>query len=149
MYTIWDKKISLSQVSKVTGPTKNDHARTIINSNSCKFLSRSKYFYGLGWPRECQLTLGNALISNATLRQMLPIALLLLTMNARVLGKGPQLLLANGGRSEIKQLLFAMYITSGWLIGELRRLVSELGRACVTRELRVYAGKNKVMRCSR
>ena len=71
-------------------------------------------------------------------------------MNVRVLGKGLELLSANGGRFEINQLLFA---DDTALVADsedsLCRLVSEFGRVCERRKLRVNVGKSKVMRCSR
>ena len=57
---------------------------------------------------------------------------------------------ANGGRFEIDQLLFA---DDTALVADseekLCRLVSEFGRVCERRKLRVNVGKSKVMRCSR
>ena len=55
-----------------------------------------------------------------------------------------------GGRFEIKQLLFA-YNTALVADSEekLLRLVSEFGRVCERRTLRVTVCKSKVMRCSR
>ena len=71
-------------------------------------------------------------------------------MNVRVLGKGLELLSANGGRFEINQLLFAddtaLVSDSEYKLG---RLVSEFGRVCERRKLRVNVGKSNVMRCSR
>ena len=71
-------------------------------------------------------------------------------VNVRVLGKGLELLSANGGRFEINQLLFAddtaLVADSG---EKLCTFVSEFGRACERRKLRVSVGKSKVMRCSR
>ena len=71
-------------------------------------------------------------------------------VNVRVLGKGLELLSANGGRFEINQLLFA---DDTALVADseekLCRLVSEFGRVCERRKLRVNVGKSKVMRCSR
>ena len=71
-------------------------------------------------------------------------------VNVRVLGKGLKLLSANGGRFEINQLLFA---DDTALVADseekLSRLVSEFGRVCERRKLRVNVGKSKVMRCSR
>ena len=71
-------------------------------------------------------------------------------VNVRVLGKGLELLSANGGRFEINQLLFA---DDTALVADseekLCRLVSEFGRVCERRKLGVDVGKNKVMRCSR
>ena len=66
------------------------------------------------------------------------------------LGKELELLSANGGRFEINQLLFA---DDTALVADseekLCRLVSEFGRVCERRKLRVNVGKRKVMRCSR
>ena len=71
-------------------------------------------------------------------------------VNVRVLGKGLELLNANGGRFEINQLLFeddaALVVDSE---EKLCRLVSEFGRVCERRKSRVNVGKSKVMRCSR
>ena len=71
-------------------------------------------------------------------------------VNVRVLGKGLELLSANGGRFEINQLLFA---DDTALVADLKeklcRLVSEFGRVCERRKLRVNVGKSKVMRCFR
>ena len=71
-------------------------------------------------------------------------------VNVRVLGKGLELLSANGGRFEINQLLFA---DDTALVADseekLCRLVSEVGRVCERRKMRVNVGKSKVMRCSR
>ena len=70
-------------------------------------------------------------------------------VNVRVLGKGLKLLSANGGRFEINQLLFAddtaIVADSEEKSG---RMVSEFGRVCERRKLRVNVGKSKVMRCS-
>ena len=58
-------------------------------------------------------------------------------MNVRVLGKGLELLSANGGRFEINQLLFA---DDTALVADsevkLGRLVSEFGRVCERRKCR-------------
>ena len=66
------------------------------------------------------------------------------------LGKGLELLSANGGRFEINKLLFA---DDTALVADseekLCRLVSEFSRVCERRKLRVNIGKSKVMRCSR
>ena len=71
-------------------------------------------------------------------------------MNVRVLGKGLDLLSANGGRFEINQLLFA---DDTALVADseekLFRLVNEFGRVCERRKFRVNVCKSKVMRCSR
>ena len=68
-------------------------------------------------------------------------------VNVRVLGKGLELLSAKGGRFEINQLLFA---DDTALVDDsedkLCRLVSEFGRECERRKLRVNVGKSKVMR---
>ena len=61
-----------------------------------------------------------------------------------------KLLSAYGGRFQINQLLFAGDTA---LVADseekLCRLVSEFGRVCVRRKLRVNVFKTKVMRCSR
>ena len=71
-------------------------------------------------------------------------------VNVTVLGKGLELLSANGARFEISQLLFA---DDTALVADseekLCRLVSEFGRVCERIKLRVNVGKSKVMRCSR
>ena len=71
-------------------------------------------------------------------------------VNVKVLGKGLELLSANGGRFEINQLLFA---DDTALVADseekLGRLMSEFVRGCERRKLKVNVGKNKVMRCSR
>ena len=71
-------------------------------------------------------------------------------VNVQVLGEGLELLSANGGRFEKKQLLFA---DDTALVADseekLCKLVSEFGRVCERRKLRVNVGKSKVMRCSR
>ena len=57
--------------------------------------------------------------------------------NFRVLGKGLELLSANGGRFEINQLLFAddtALVADS--VEKLCRLVSELGRVCERIKLR-------------
>ena len=68
-------------------------------------------------------------------------------MNVRVLGKGLELLSANGGRFETNQLLFA---DDTALVADaeekLCRLVSDFGRVCERRKLIVNVGKLKVMR---
>ena len=67
-----------------------------------------------------------------------------------MLGKWLERLSANGGRFERNQLLFA---DDTALVADseekLCRLVSEFGRVCERRKLRVNVGKRKVMRCSR
>ena len=69
-------------------------------------------------------------------------------VNVRVLGKGFQLLSANGGRFEINQLLFADDTALVADSEKLCRLVNEFGRVSERRKLRVNVGKSKVMRCS-
>ena len=70
--------------------------------------------------------------------------------NVRVIGKGLEFLSANGGMFEINQLFFADDATLVADSGEkLCRLVSEFGRICERRMLRVNVGESKVMRCSR
>ena len=62
-------------------------------------------------------------------------------VNVRVLGKALELLSANGSRFEINQLLFADGIA---LVADseekLCRLVSEFGRVCERRKLKVNVG---------
>ena len=62
-------------------------------------------------------------------------------VNVRVLGKGLGPLSANGGRFEINQLLFAD-VTALVADSEdkLCRLVSDFGRVCERRKLRVNVG---------
>ena len=71
-------------------------------------------------------------------------------VNVRVLGKGLELLSANGGRFEMNQPLFA---DDTALVADSEEklciLVSEFGRVNERRKLRVNVGKRKVMRCSR
>ena len=66
-------------------------------------------------------------------------------VSVRVLGKGLELLIANGGRFEINHLLLA---DDTALVADseekLCRLVSEFGRVCERRKLRVNVGKSKV-----
>ena len=67
--------------------------------------------------------------------------------NVRVLGKGLELRSANGGGFETNQLLFA---DDTALVADseekLCSLVSEFGRVCERRKLRVNIGRSKVMR---
>ena len=71
-------------------------------------------------------------------------------VNVRILGKGLELPSANGGRFEINQLLFADDTAQVADSEEkLCKLMSEFGRICERRKLRVNVGKSKVMRCSR
>ena len=71
-------------------------------------------------------------------------------VNARVHGKGIELLSVNGGRFEINQMLFADDTAQVADSEEkLCRLVSQFGRVCKRRKVRGNVGKSKVMRCSR
>ncbi|MCP4269458.1 MAG: hypothetical protein GY777_28465 [Candidatus Brocadiaceae bacterium] len=71
-------------------------------------------------------------------------------MNARVLGRGAELVGVNGENWELRQLLFA---DDTVLVADseekLRRLVTEFGRVCDRRKLRVNVGKSKVMKVVR
>ena len=71
-------------------------------------------------------------------------------LNVKVLGKGLELLSVNVGRFEINQLLFAddtaLVANSEEM---LCRLVSEFGRVCERRKLRVNVDKSRVMMCSK
>ena len=71
-------------------------------------------------------------------------------MNVRILGKGLELLSANGGKFEINVLLIA---DDTALVADskekLCRLVREFGRVCERRKFRVNVDKSKVMRCLR
>ena len=64
-------------------------------------------------------------------------------VNVRVLGKGIELQNANGGSFEINQLLFA---DESALVADseekLCRLLTEFGRVCERRKLRVNVGKS-------
>ena len=66
-----------------------------------------------------------------------------------MLSKGLELVSAMGSRFEINQLLFAADTALVADSEKLCRLVSEFGRVCERRKLRVNVGKSKVMRCSR
>ena len=71
-------------------------------------------------------------------------------VTVRALKKWLKLLSTNGGRFEINQLLFADDTAQVADSEEkLGRLVSEFGRVCKRRKLRVNVGKSKVMRCSK
>ena len=66
-------------------------------------------------------------------------------VNVRVLGKGLELLSASGGRFEINQLSFAddtALVADS--VEKLCELVSEFGRVCEKRKLRVNVGKSKL-----
>ena len=62
-------------------------------------------------------------------------------VNVRVLGKGLELLNANGGRFKINQLLFADDTALVADSEKLCRLVSEFGRVCERRKLKVNVGR--------
>ena len=72
-------------------------------------------------------------------------------VNVIVLGKGLELLSVNDGRFETNKQLFADHTAALVADSEekLCRLVSEFGRVCERRKLRVNVGKNKVMGCWR
>ena len=71
-------------------------------------------------------------------------------VNARVLGRGLKLLDANGNEWEMNQLLFADdTVVVADSEKKLRQLVTEFGKVCERRKLRVNVGKSKVMRCTR
>ena len=67
-------------------------------------------------------------------------------VNVRVLRKGMELLSANGGRFEINQLLFADDTALLADSEKLYSLVSEFGRVCERRMLRVNVRKSRVTR---
>ena len=69
-------------------------------------------------------------------------------VNFRVLRKGLELLRANGGWFEINHLLLADDRVLVADSEEKFRLVSEFGRVCERRKMRVNVCKSKVMRCS-
>ena len=71
-------------------------------------------------------------------------------VNVRVLGKGLELLSANGGGIELNQRLFAD--DTALVAGSEEKLcilVSKIGRVCEKRKFRVNVGKSKITRCSR
>ena len=71
-------------------------------------------------------------------------------VNARVLGRGLKLLDGNENNWEINQLLFADdTVVVADSEEKLGQLVTEFGRVCKRRKLRVNVGKSKVMRCTR
>ena len=63
-------------------------------------------------------------------------------VNARLIGKGLELLSVNGGRLEINPLSFAADTAQVADSEELCKLVSEFGRVC-ERKLRVNVGKRE------
>ena len=71
-------------------------------------------------------------------------------VNARVLGRGLRLKDENGLEWELNQLLFAddaVFVADSE--EKLQRLVTDFGRVCERRKLKVNVGKSKVMRCTR
>ena len=71
-------------------------------------------------------------------------------VNTRVFGKGLELRDRNGSIWEINQLLFAdNTVVVADSEKKLRQLVSEFGKVCKRRKLRVNVGTSKVMRCTR
>ena len=71
-------------------------------------------------------------------------------VNARVLGKGLKLVDGNDNDWELNQLLF---VDDTVVVADSERklcqLVTEFGRVCERRKLRVNVGKSKVIRCIR
>lgn len=71
-------------------------------------------------------------------------------VNARVLGRGLSMVNEHGREWNLNQLLFA---DDTALVADseekLRQLVTEFGRVCERRKLRVNVGKSKVMKCTR
>ena len=71
-------------------------------------------------------------------------------VNARVLGRGLKLVDGNDNGWELNQLLFA---DDTVVVADYKRklcqLVTEFGRVCERRKLRVNVDKNKYMRCTR
>ena len=71
-------------------------------------------------------------------------------VNARVLGRGLKLIDRNENEWEMNQLLFADdTVVVADSEEKLCQLVSEFGRVCKRRKLKVNVGKSKVMRCRR
>ena len=71
-------------------------------------------------------------------------------VNARVLGRGLKLVDGDGSEWELNQLLFADdTVVVADSEEKLCQLVSEFGRVCERRKLKVNVGKSKVMRCTR
>ena len=71
-------------------------------------------------------------------------------VNARVLGRGLKLLDGNDRDWEMNQLLFADdTVVVADSEEKLCQLVTEFGRVCERRKLRVNVGKSKVMKCTR
>ena len=71
-------------------------------------------------------------------------------VNARAFGRGLQLVDGNDSEWELNQLLFADdTVVVADSERKLCQLVTEFGRVCERRKLRVNVGKSKVMRCTR
>ena len=72
-------------------------------------------------------------------------------VNARVLGRGLKLVDGNDNEWELNQLLFAddTVVVVADSERKLCQLVTEFGRVCERRKLRVNVGKSKVMGCTR
>ena len=71
-------------------------------------------------------------------------------VNDRVLGRGLKLVDGNDNECELNQLLFAdETVVVAYSERKLCQLVTEFGRVCERRKLRVNVGKSKVMRCAR
>ena len=71
-------------------------------------------------------------------------------VNARVLGLGLKLVGANGNEWEMNQLLFADdTVVVADSEKKLRQLVTEFGKVCEKRKLRVNVDKSNVIRCTR
>ena len=70
-------------------------------------------------------------------------------VNARVLGRGLKLMDGSDNAWQLNQLLFADdTVVVADSEEKLRQLVTEFGRVCKRRKLRVNVGKSKVMRCT-
>ena len=71
-------------------------------------------------------------------------------VNAQVLGKRLKLVDGNDNEWEVNKLLFADdTVVVADSERKLWQLVTEFGRVCERRKLRVNVGKSKVMRCTR
>ena len=71
-------------------------------------------------------------------------------VNARAPGRGLKLVHGNDNEWELNQLLFADdTVVVADSERKLCQLVTEFGRVCERRKLRVNVGKSKVMRCTR
>ena len=71
-------------------------------------------------------------------------------VNARVMGRGVELVEEDGRRWELSQLLFADdTVLMADAEEKLCQIVSEFGKVCERRKLRVNVDKSNVMRCNR